>query len=98
MKVRIIAALFLCSLFIVVGGDAQSPDKAGKPVWTLEFIKVQPENFAPAMQYLDDHWMRVRTEAKRQGAVLDYRRIQNAVLEIPGHKVGSYLCTSLLQQ
>ncbi len=32
--------------------------------------------------------MRVRAEAKRQGAVLDYHRIQNAVLEIPGHKVG----------
>jgi hypothetical protein len=33
--------------------------------------------------------MRVRAEAKRQGAVLDYHRIQNAVLEIPGHKVGN---------
>ena len=32
--------------------------------------------------------MRVRAEAKRQGAVLDYHRIQNAVLEVPGHKVG----------
>ena len=40
------------------------------------------------MGYLDDHWMRVRAEAKRQGAVLDYHRIQNAVLITPGHKVG----------
>jgi hypothetical protein len=88
MKGRIFAGLFLCSLFFVVGGDAQSPDKAERPVWTLEFIKVRPENFGPAMGYLDDHWMRVRAEAKRQGAVLDYHRIQNAVLEIPGHKVG----------
>jgi len=87
MNGRIFAGLVLCSLFIVVGGDAQT-DKTQKPVWTLEFIKVQPENFGPAMGYLDDHWMRVRAEAKRQGAVLDYHRIQNAVLEVPGHKVG----------
>jgi len=87
MKGRILAGLFLCSLFFVVGGDAQT-DRTEKPVWTLELIKVKPENFGPAMGYLDDHWMRVRAEAKRQGAVLDYHRIQNAVLEIPGHKVG----------
>src|SRR6266403_3434763 len=87
MKGRIFAGLFLCSLFFVVGGDAQT-DKAEKPVWTLEFIRVRPENLGPAMGYLDDHWMRVRAEAKRQGAVLDYHRIQNAVLMTPGHKVG----------
>jgi len=88
MNGRIFAGLFLSSLFFVVGGDAQGPDKAEKPIWTLEFIKVKPENLGPAMGYLDDHWMRVRAEAKRQGVVLDYHRIQNAVLEIPGHKVG----------
>jgi hypothetical protein len=88
MKGRIFAGLFLCSLFFVVGGDARSPDKAEKPVWTLEFIKVKPENFGPAMGYLDDHWMRVRAEAKRQGAVLDYHLIQNAVLVTPGPNVG----------
>jgi len=87
MKGRILAGLFLCSLFFVVGGDAQT-DRTEKPVWTLELIKVKPENFGPAMGYLDDHWMRVRAEAKRQGVVLDYHRIQNAVLEIPGHKLG----------
>jgi hypothetical protein len=87
MKGRIFAGLFLCSLFFVVGGDAQT-DKTERPVWTLEFIKVKTENFGPAMGHLDDHWMRVRAEAKRQGLVLDYHRIQNAVLEIPGHKVG----------
>src|SRR5260370_29319096 len=87
MKGRIFAGLFLCSLVFVVGGDVQT-DKRESPVWTLEFIKVRSENFGPAMGYLDDHWMRVRAEAKRQGAVLDYHRIQNAVLEIPRHKVG----------
>lgn len=88
MKGRIFAGLFVCSLFIVVGGDAQSPNIPEKPVWTLEFIKVKSENFGPAMGYLDDHWMRVRAEAKRRGAVLDYHRIQNATLVTPGHKTG----------
>jgi hypothetical protein len=88
MQGRIFVGLFLCSLFFVAGGDAQGQATAEKPVWTLEFIRVRPENFGPAMGYLDDHWMRVRAEAKRQGAVLDYHRIQNAVLMTPGHKVG----------
>ncbi len=57
------------------------------PIWALEFIEVQPENFALAMQYLDDHWMRVRAEAKRQGAVLDYHLISNAGIVTPSHKV-----------
>src|SRR5215469_9337719 len=88
MKGRILAGLFLCSLFIVVGGDAQNRyalDKPDQPVWTLEFIRVTREG---AMAYLDDNWMRVRAEAKKEGAVLDYHRIQNAALEIDGHKVG----------
>ena len=87
MKGRILAGLCLFSLFIVVGGDAQSPNIPEKPVWALEFIKVRPENFALTMQYLDDHWMRVRAEAKRQGAVLDYHLISNAGIVTPGHKV-----------
>jgi len=98
MKGRILAGLFVCSLFIVVGGDAQSPNIPGKPVWTLEFIKVKSENFGPAMGYLDDHWMRVRAEAKRRGAVLDYHRIQNGALEIPGHRVGDPTSIVLLTE
>ncbi|PYU37263.1 MAG: hypothetical protein DMG54_34210, partial [Acidobacteria bacterium] len=88
MKQRIAAGLFLCSLFVVVGGDAQRPNITEKPVWTLEFIKVRPENFGPAMGYLDDHWIPLRAEAKRRGAVLAYHRIQNAMLTTPGHHVG----------
>ena len=88
MRGRLFAGLFLCSLFVVVGGDAQSPNITEKPVWKLEYIKVTPENFGPAMGYLDDHWMRARAKAKSEGAVLDYHRIQNAVLVTPGHKVG----------
>ena len=83
MKGRVLAGFCLSSLFLVVGGDAQSPNIPEKPVWTLEFIKVEPEK-ALAMRYLDDHWMRVRAEAKRQGAVLDYHIISNVT---PGHKV-----------
>lgn len=88
MRERMFAGFFLCSLFIVVGGDAQSPDKAEKQVWTLEVIKVTPENFGPAMSYLNDHWMRVRAEAKRRGTVLDYHLICNGGRVTPGHQVG----------
>jgi len=87
MQGRIFVGLFLCSLF-TVGGDAQSAGITEKPVWTLEVIKVQPENLGPALAYLDDHWMRIRAEAKRRGAVLDYHRISNAVLETSGHQTG----------
>ena len=93
MKVRIFAGLFLCSLFFVVGGDAQSPNILEKPVWTIEFIKVQPENFALTMQYLDDHWMHVRAEAKRKGEVLDYHIISNAGMVTPGHQDSIVLLT-----
>src|SRR5262249_2081425 len=87
MKGRILASLSLSFLFIVVGGDAQSPSIPEKPVWTLEFIKVKPENFGMAMGYLDDHRVRVREEAKHQGAVLSYHRISNAGLVTPSHTV-----------
>jgi hypothetical protein len=35
-----------------------------------------------------NHWMRERAEARKEGAVLDYHRIQNTVLVTPGRKVG----------
>jgi hypothetical protein len=75
----------LFSLLIAVGVNAQQvqlydappavPSIADKPVWALEFVKVKPGTFGPTMVYLDDNWMRVRAEAKRQGAVLTYNRI-----------------------
>jgi hypothetical protein len=76
MKGRVFRVLLGCSLFLVVGGEAQNKDAADKPVWTLEFIRVMPgvtPGFAGAMAYLDDNWMRVRAEAKKEGAVLDYQ-------------------------
>ena len=88
MKGRIFAGLFLCSLFFVVGGDAQNWEAAEEPVWTLEFIHLLPGNNGLAMGYLDDHWMRVRAEGKKEGAVLDYHRISNVTLVTPGHKWG----------
>jgi|SRR2546430_13696469 len=75
MQRRIFAALFLFSLCIVAGGGAQSPSDSEKPVWTMEFLKVIPGQFGPTLGYLDDNWMRIREEAKRQGAVLSYHRI-----------------------
>jgi hypothetical protein len=84
MLSRIVASFLFCSLFFAVGGDAQhsapvpearTPDAGEKPVWTMEFVKVKPQKLGEAMGYLDDNWMRVREEAKRQGAVLSYHRI-----------------------
>jgi hypothetical protein len=72
---RTLTVLFLLSLLIVAGGGAQSPASLEKPVWTMESIKVKPGMFGFTLGYLDDHWMRVREEAKRQGAVLSYHRI-----------------------
>lgn len=98
MMGRIFAGLFLCSLFIVVGGDAQNRTPVGKetvqakinakPVWTLEFIRVAPDKFGGAMAYLDDNWMRLRAEAEKEGAVLDYHRIKNALSLTLGRKMG----------
>src|SRR5438067_7497329 len=101
MKGRIFACLFLCSLFLVVGGDARSRDAMGKPdkpVWALEFVQVNPEKFGMAMGYLDDNWMRVRAEAKKEGAVLDYHRITNAALVTPGHKLTDLKSVVLLTE
>jgi hypothetical protein len=38
-------------------------------------MKVKPGMFSITLGYLDDNWIRVREEAKRQGAVLSYHRI-----------------------
>ena len=86
MRLLKLASLLLCAICFNVRGDAQSPDIAEKSVWTLEFIEVVPNGLT--LGYLDDHWMRVREEAKRQGAVLSYHRIQETVLMAPGVKVG----------
>ena len=88
MQGRILAGLFLCSLFIVVGGDAQFPPVPERPVWTMESIKIYPEKSGLALGYLDDHWMRIREEAKREGEVLSYHRIAETVLMTPGAKSG----------
>jgi hypothetical protein len=45
----------------------------------MEFIKVKPGQFGSTLGYLNDHWMRVRKEAKRQGAVLSYHRFADAL-------------------
>jgi hypothetical protein len=74
---RILFAAFLISvsLLITSDGGAQSRSEIEKPVWTMELIKVKPGMFSFTLGYLDENWMRVREEAKRQGAVLNYSRI-----------------------
>ena len=76
MQRRIFASLFLASLFIVSDGGAQQFQVGDeRPVWTMEVIKAKPQMFGFMLGYLDDNWMRVREEAKRQGAVVSYYRI-----------------------
>lgn len=81
MRALKFASLVLCSLCFIVKGDAQSQEPAEKPVWAMEFLQVHPGKKALALGYLDDHWMRVREEAKRQGVVLSYHRISEVQLE-----------------
>ena len=85
MRVLTIASLLLGSVCFIAKGDAQSPEVAERPVWAMEFIEVQPGKMALALGYLDDHWMRIRQEAKRQGVVLGYHR----VTEVQPAAVGS---------
>jgi len=76
-------ASVLFSLLIALGLNAQQfqdaplapPLNTDKAVWALEFVKVKPSMFAATMGYLDDNWVRLRAEAKRQGAVLNYNRV-----------------------
>jgi hypothetical protein len=77
------AGLVLFSLLIALSANAQqfqsappaAPSNTDKPIWALEFVKVKPGMFAATMGYLDEYWIRVRAEAKRQGAVLNYNRV-----------------------
>jgi len=98
MQRRILAGLFLAFLLVVAGGGAQSPSDSEKPVWTMEFSKVKPGMFGLTLGYLDDNWMRVREEAKRQGAVLSYRRIAETVQITPGSKSGDQNSIVLLTE
>jgi hypothetical protein len=76
-------AFVLFSLLVALGANAQqfqgappaAPRNTDKPLWALEFIKVKPGMFAATMGYLDDNWLRLRAEAKRQGAVLNFNRV-----------------------
>ena len=74
MRRSILAGFVLVSL-LMAARAAQSPSDADEPMWTMEVLKVQPGMFGATLGYLDNDWMRVRAEAKRQGAVLTYYRI-----------------------
>jgi len=75
MQGRLFAGFVLVSLLTVGSGVAQSPSRNEKPVWTMELVKVKPGMFGLALGYMDDDWMRVREEAKHQGAVINFLRI-----------------------
>jgi hypothetical protein len=68
------ALIIFVSLLVAGGGGAQSRSENDKPVWAMEFIKVKPGMFGFTLGYLDDNWMRIREEAKRQGILLGYNR------------------------
>jgi hypothetical protein len=72
---RSILAGFVLVSLLMVARAAQSPSDADEPMWTMEVLKVQPGMFGATLGYLDNDWMRVRAEAKRQGAVITYYRI-----------------------
>ena len=74
MRRSILAGFVLVSL-LMAARAAQSPSDADEPMWTMEVLKVQPGMFGATLGYLDNDWMRVRAEAKRQGAILTYYRI-----------------------
>src|ERR1700730_11996708 len=85
MSIPKFLVMTLFSLVTAISANAQQvqlwdappavPSIADKPVWALEFINVKPGTFGATMVYLDDNWIRVRAEAKRQGDVLAYNRI-----------------------
>lgn len=53
----------------------QGARDAEAPVWTMQVLEVKPGMFGLALGKLDDTWMRVREEAKREGIVVSYNRI-----------------------
>jgi hypothetical protein len=75
MRRVIFAGLFLISVLAVPGAAPQSPSDSDKPVWTMEILRVKSGMFGSTLGYLDDNWMSVRAEAKRQGTILSYNRI-----------------------
>ena len=74
MRRVIFAGLFLISFLAVPGAAPQSPSDSDKPVWTMEILRVKSGMFGSTLGYLDDNWMSIRAEAKRQGGILSYNR------------------------
>ena len=84
MRTRIMVTLLLLTLWAVGWVAAQKSDNGDKPIWTLEVMKIRPEKFGPALGYLDEHWMRLRKEAKKEGVILNYSRFVEATPPFPG--------------
>ena len=81
MRGRIILTAFWVFSLMLAGGDAQIPGDfrvpkhKPRPVWTMEVVRVKAGELGATLDYLEDHWSRVREEAKGEGAVLSYHRI-----------------------
>lgn len=84
MRTRMSITILLLTLYSAGWVVAQKSDDGEKPVWTLEVMKVRPEKYGPALGYLDEHWMRVRKEAKKEGVILSYSRFVEATQPVPG--------------
>lgn len=89
MRLLKFAGLLLCSICFIAKGDAQTPTISRKSVWEMESIQVRPGMMGLTLGYLDEHWMRLRQEAKRKGVVLSYHRFTEPLLIIPGSKSSS---------
>jgi hypothetical protein len=97
MRSGVFATVFFVCALIVTSGEAHAPLISEQPVCTMEFIKVKPGMFGSAMGYLDDNWTRVREEARRQGAVLSYRVMAEALMT-PHDQVGDQTSIVLLTE
>jgi len=71
---------FACTLGIallsIVPSRAQAPVTSDVHIWTLDFLKVKPGMFGKALNLLDIGWVRARVEAKKQGAIASYQRLE----------------------
>jgi len=75
MKNLLFTSLLLLIFFVIVPGSAQQPAEPGEAVWALDFVKVKPGMFEQTMNYFDYGWIAAREAAKKQGAIVAYRRI-----------------------
>jgi hypothetical protein len=75
MRKVLFISLLTLAFFAIDAGSAQQTTESGEAVWSVDFVKVKPGMFEAAMNYFNSGWIPAREEAKRQGAIVTYRRI-----------------------